>query len=288
MPEATPSPSKPVRRPLLTEVVSKENLTDHMIRVVVTGKDLDGFAAGEFTDHYVKLQFPPPGADYEAPFDPAEIKASRPKEHWHRQRTYSVRNFDPDKLELTIDFVVHGDTGLAGPWAIGAEPGDLLQLVGPGGAYAPDPEAAWHLMAGDEAVIPAVAVSLGRIPAGVPVHVFLEVEDRSEVVDLESSGDLHLTWLFRDGRARGSSDLVLDAIAGMEFPSGPAHAFVHGEAGMVRAVRRHLIIDRGLPKEALSATGYWKLSRTEEGWREDKPEWNRMAEEDVAGQAASG
>ncbi len=288
MPEATPSPSKPVRRPLLTEVVSKENLTDHMIRVVVTGKDLDGFAAGEFTDHYVKLQLPPPGADYEAPFDPVEIKASRPKEHWHRQRTYSVRAFDPEKLELTIDFVVHGDSGLAGPWAIGAEPGDLLQLVGPGGAYSPDPEAAWHLMAGDEAVIPAVAVSLGRVPAGVPVHVFLEVEDRSEVVDLESSGDLHLTWLFRDGRARGSSDLVLDAIAGMEFPSGPAHAFVHGEAGMVRAVRRHLIIDRGLPKETLSATGYWKLSRTEEGWREDKPEWNRMAEEDVAGQDVAG
>ena len=63
----------PVRRPIVTEVVSTEDLTPHMVRVVVTGRDLERFPVGQFTDHYVKLQFPPPGADYEVPFDPAEI-----------------------------------------------------------------------------------------------------------------------------------------------------------------------------------------------------------------------
>jgi hypothetical protein len=47
-------------------------------------------------------------------------------------------------------------------------------------------------------------------------------------------------------------------------------------------VRKHLLVDRAVPKEDLSASGYWKRSRTEEGWREDKPEWNRLAEQDVA------
>jgi len=277
----SPSP-KPVRRPLLTRVVRTEPLTGHMIRVVLTGDDLAGFGVGEFTDHYVKLQFPPPGASYETPFDPAEIKASRPKEEWHRQRTYSVRDWDPDRNELTIDFVHHGDTGLAGPWAAAARPGDRLQLVGPGGGYSPDPDAAWHLMAGDEAVIPAIAVSLSRIPEGVTVHVFLEVEDDSEVVELASPGDLRLTWLFRDGRSRDSSGLILEAVTGLDFPGGEVHAFIHGEAGMVREVRKHLIVDRGVPQSAMSATGYWKHSRTEEGWREDKPEWKRLAELDAA------
>ena len=79
---------------------------------------------------------------------------------------------------LTLDFVVHGDPGVAGPWAAAAHPGDGLQLTGPGGAYAPDPAAAWHLMVGDAAVVPAIAASLERVPEGVPVHVILEVAGR--------------------------------------------------------------------------------------------------------------
>ena len=76
--------------------------------------------------------------------------------------------------------------------------------------------------------------------------------------------------------------VLLDALRALEFPDGPVHAFVHGEASSVRAVRRHLLVDRGVPREALSASGYWKRARTEEGWREDKAEWNRLAEQDVA------
>lgn len=269
------------RPPILTEVVETVPLTPHLIRVVVTGDDLRGFPAGEFSDHYVKLQLPPPGADYEAPFDPAEIKATRPQEMWFRQRTYTVRDWDETQNRLTIDFIHHDNTGLAGPWAANAEPGDLLQLVGPGGDYSPSPAADWHLMAGDEAVIPAVAVALGRIPEGVPVHVFLEVEDPGEEIPLACAGDLRLTWLHRDGGSRGDS-LLPTAIADFEFPDGEVHAFVHGEAGMVRELRKYLVLERGVPRDALSATGYWKYSRTEEGWREDKPKWKRLAELDIS------
>ncbi|WRL65744.1 siderophore-interacting protein [Blastococcus brunescens] len=52
-------------------------------------------------------------------------------------RTYTVRAWDAETGELTIDFVHHGDEGLAGPWAAAAQPGDVIQLMGPGGAYAP-------------------------------------------------------------------------------------------------------------------------------------------------------
>jgi len=270
------------RPPIVAEVVSTHDLTPHLIRVVVTGKDLERFPVGQFTDHYVKLQFPPPGAGYEVPFDPAEIKASRPKEEWFRQRTYTVRGWDPESNELTIDFVHHGDAGLAGPWAANAKPGDLLQMVGPGGDYSPSASAAWHLLVGDEAVIPAISVALERIPEGVPVHVFLEVEDESEQLEMTSTGDLQLTWLYRHAEHDGES-LLPEAISGFEFPDGEVHAFVHGEAGMVREVRKLLVLERGVPKENLSATGYWKYSRTEEGWREDKPEWKKLAEADLAG-----
>jgi NADPH-dependent ferric siderophore reductase len=262
------------RRPLIARVEETRRISPHMIRVVVGGDDLAGFGAGAFTDHYVKLQLPPAGAPYEAPFDVEDIRARLPREQWPRTRTYSVRAWDPERLRLTIDFVYHGDTGVAGPWAAAAAPGDLLQLNGPGGAYAPDPAAAWHLLVGDASVIPAVAASLERIPAGVPVHVLLEVEDPADEQPLSSPGELHLQWL--------PEGTLVEALASLVFPEGAVHAFVHGEASTVRAVRRHLLVERGVPREALSASGYWKRARTEEGWREDKAEWNRQAEEDVA------
>jgi NADPH-dependent ferric siderophore reductase len=270
----------PARTPRLVVVESVETVTPHLIRIVFGGESLAGFHAGEFTDHYVKLQVPPQGADYAAPFDQEEIRATRPRELWPRTRTYTVAAWDPESTQLTIDFVVHGDEGVAGPWAAAAQPGDTLQLQGPGGAYAPDPEADWHLLVGDPSVVPAITASLRRIPAGRPVHVLLQVDGPEDELPLETPGDLHVTWLHG-----GDDGSLADALRAMEFPAGSVGAFVHGEASAVRAVRRHLLGERAIPRESVSISGYWKYTRTEEGRREDKPEWNRLVEADLAGVA---
>ena len=278
MPET--APARRTRRVIQTRVEDVRRLTPHLIRVVVGGEDLEGFGVGEFTDHYVKLQIPPKGAPYSAPFDADDVKAHLPREQWPRTRSFTVRHWDPERALLTIDFVDHGDTGVAGPWASAARPGDGLQLMGPGGAYAPDPAADWHLMVGDEAVVPAIAASLERVPEGVPVHVVLEVDGPEDEVALETPGDLRVTWLHRRADA---DDALVEAVRALAFPEGSVHAFVHGEASAVRAVRRHLVVDRGISAEALSVSGYWKRGRTDEGWREDKAEWKRQVEADEAG-----
>ena len=262
------------RAPRVVEVVGVNQVTPRMVRIEFGGEGLEGFAAGEFTDHYVKFQFPPPDADYAAPFDQEEIRATRPRKEWPRTRTYSVRAWDPDRLRLTVDFVVHGDEGVAGPWARHAAAGDRLQLQGPGGAYAPDPDASAYLMVGDPSVMPAIAAALERVPAGRPVDVVLQVADADDQVELTTPGDLRLHWL----HARGD-EVLAEAVRDLELPDR-IDAFVHGEASSVRALRRHLIVERGIPREALSVSGYWKLSRTEEGWREDKAEWSRLVQAD--------
>jgi NADPH-dependent ferric siderophore reductase len=275
-PDAAGPVTKPRRVPRLARVEEVERLGPRLVRIVLGGEGLDGFAAGEFSDHYVKLQLPPPGAPYGPPFDLEQVRAEQPRELWPRTRTYTVRHWDPERRRLTIDFVVHGDVGVAGPWALAARPGDLLQLLGPGGAYAPDPEADWHLMVGDAAAIPAIAASLPRVPAGRPVHLLLQVDGPEDEQPLASPGELEVRWLHGDGEAA-----LAEALAGLEFPPGRVHAFVHGEATAVRLVRRHLVVDRGVPADGLSASGYWKRTRTEEGWREDKAEWNRQVEADA-------
>jgi NADPH-dependent ferric siderophore reductase len=273
-----PSP-RPARR---ATVISAEPLTPGMVRVVLGGDGLSGFAAGEFTDHYVKLQLPPPGADYGSDFDLDDVQATRPRELWPKTRTYSVRHWDPEAGRLTIDFVVHGDSGVAGPWAASARPGDTLQLRGPGGGYAPDPGADWHLLVGDASVLPAISAALERIPPGVPVFVVAEVDGPGERQPLPTDADLRLTWVHRTRPPGEEPELAAEAVRALTLPPGTGHAFVHGEASAVRAVRRHLLLERSLPAERLSVSGYWKLRRTEEGWREDKAEWQRLAAADAA------
>jgi NADPH-dependent ferric siderophore reductase len=257
-------------------VENVEQLTPHLVRVVFGGEGLAGFGAGEFTDHYVKLLFPPPGAPYEAPFDAAALREVLPRDQWPVTRTYTVRDWDGERL--AIDFVVHGDTGIAGPWAMGAKPGDLLCLVGPGGAYSPDPGADWHLLVGDESALPAIAASLPRVFPGTPVHVLLEVDGPADELPLDCPGDLHLTWVHRE--ADDNAGRLVDAVRALDFPAGRVHAFVHGEAVATREVRRYLLGEKKVPRPDLSVSGYWRRTFTEDGWQSSKREWNAEVEKD--------
>jgi len=255
------------RRMTTLEVRRTERITPHMVRVVAGGAELAGFPDTPYTDRYVKIVFPRPDVSYPDPFDLELIRASLPREQWPQTRTYTVRALDRAAGELTIDFVHHGDAGLAGPWAAGAVAGDRLRLLGPGGAYAPRPQADWHLLVGDESALPAIGAACERVPAGVPVVAVLEVADDTERQPLVGPGRLQAHWLYRTD---GSTERVLTRLRSLRLPTGRVHAFVHGEAGMVRAVRRYLLEERGVPRDALSVSGYWRLGRDEDGWRADK------------------
>jgi NADPH-dependent ferric siderophore reductase len=269
------------RRTTTLEVRRTERLTPNMVRVVITGDDLAQFPDTPYSDRYVKLVFPRPGVDYPEPFDVEAIRAELPREQWPTTRTYTVRALDRAAGELTIDFVVHGDSGLAGPWAAAARPGDVVRLMGPGGAYFPDPAADWHLLVGDEAALPAIAAACERVPAGTPVLALLEVGGPADHQPLP--GGVEPVWLHRDPER---PDQLVDAVRAAEFPAGRVHAFVHGEAGFVRSVRRHLIEERGVDRAALSVSGYWRRGRDEDGWQADKAA-ERAAEQAGAEAAAT-
>ncbi|MCA6092802.1 siderophore-interacting protein [Streptomyces sp. SCA3-4] len=275
---------RPVRnKPQLNRarVIRTERLTPHMVRVVLGGDGLAGLGTGEYSDHYVKLLFPVEGVVYPEPFDIEAVRRDMPRDQWPRTRTYTVRSFDRAACELTIDFVHHGDEGLAGPWAAGARPGEEILFLGPGGAYAPDPAADWHLLAGDESALPAIAASLEQMPEGAVVHAFVEVADADEEQKLRLPAGVEVTWLHRGGRPVG--ELLVEAVRSLDFPAGAVHAFVHGEAGFVRELRRHLRMEREVPRERLSISGYWRRGHDEDGWQASKREWNRQVEAEQEG-----
>ncbi|MCA0145315.1 siderophore-interacting protein [Blastococcus sp. LR1] len=265
------------RTPRIGEVVRTSRITPHMIRVVLGGEGLAGFPSGGLTDRYVKLLFPPVGATYGVPYDVEQIRAELPSDQWPVTRTYTVRAWDAAAGELTIDFVHHGDEGLAGPWAAAAQPGDLIQFMGPGGAYSPRPDADWHLLAGDEAALPAIAATLEQFPAGARALVFVEVAGpEEEQADVVAAPGVDLRWVHRGDGFPG--DALVAAVTATPLPEGRGHLFVHGEAFAVRTLRGHLRDRCGLDAEWTSLSGYWRRGDTEDRWQASKQEWNAAIE----------
>jgi NADPH-dependent ferric siderophore reductase len=268
---STPAPRN--RRAKLAIVRRTERITPHMIRVVLS---CDEFVDNGTADHYVKLLFLQPGVEYPDPLDMGVVREQLPSEHWPTMRTYTVRSWDEASHELTIDFVHHGDEGLAGPWAAAAQPGDKLWFNGPGGAYLPGEEAAWHLLVGDESALPAIGAAIELLPAGAHAKVFVEVEDATEEQKFSGSGEVELTYLHRAGATGERGDGLVAAVEALEFPPGDVQVFVHGEAGFVLRLRRHLFGERGLARDRVSLSGYWRLGKNEDGWQAEKAETARQ------------
>ncbi|QEU95544.1 siderophore-interacting protein [Streptomyces kanamyceticus] len=267
-------PARKAPQTHVAHVVRTERLTPHMQRVVLGGEGLAQFTAGECTDHYVKLLFDAEGVTYPEPFDMQRIREEFPREQWPVTRTYTVRWWDPEARELAVDFVIHGDQGLAGPWARDARLGDTIRFLGPGGGYAPDADAGWHLLAGDESALPAIAAAAEALPSGAVARIFVEVEGPEE--EQKIATDAEVVWLHRGERPVG--ELLVEAVRALEFPAGEVQAFVHGEAGFVKELRRYLRVEHEVPRERLSISGYWRVGHNEDGWQASKREWNAQVE----------
>ncbi len=271
-------------RPLNTfEVVRTEQLTPHLIRVVLGGKGFDTFVPNDNTDAYVKIAFVPDGVDVGALPQPLTMDSFNELAPAQRPtvRTYTVRRVDPERRELWIDFVVHGEHGVAGPWAASATPGQPAYLTSPNGAYAPDPAADWHLLAGDEAAVPAIGAALEALPDNAIGQVFIEVAGPEDEVELKAPAGVEVRWIYRGGRA----DLVPEDVAGDNAPliaavkeaawlPGQVQVFIHGEAQTVmHNLRPYIRKDRGVDARwAASISGYWRRGRTEETFRQWKRE----------------
>ncbi|WP_103379977.1 siderophore-interacting protein [Pseudonocardia dioxanivorans] len=241
--------------PRLLQVRRSARITPRMIRVTLGGDELAGFP-GDGPDRRIKMFFPVEGQDR-----PAVPRASTggpvwpPGEPRPTIRTYTVRRFDPAAGELDVDFVLHEGHGPAAAWARAAEPGAWVGVSEPGGRWEPDPAARFHLVIGDESALPAVATVLEELAgfAG-PVVAFLEVADAGEEQALPPNAEV--VWVHRGDAAPGEP--LVSAVRAATLPDGDGQAWLAGESGAVRDLRRHLLDDRRLDRRRVYATGYWR------------------------------
>jgi NADPH-dependent ferric siderophore reductase len=280
-------------RPIHTfDVIRTEQITPHMVRVILGGNGFDTFTPGKFTDSYVKVVVVPSGVDVATLPHPLTIDSFSGLDAGQQPtvRTYTVRRADPDNREIAIDFVVHGDNGVAAPWAENAKPGDAAYLMGPSGAYSPDSDADWHLFAGDEAAIPAISVALEALPPDAIGQAFIEVAGPDDEIALTAPDGVKINWIYRGGRAdlvsddqAGDNAPLVGAVKGAPWLPGQVQVFIHGEAQTVmHNLRPYIRKERGVDaKWASSISGYWRRGRTEETFRQ----WKRELAESEAGKA---
>lgn len=269
LPAAT-SATKKSRPQVTLAVLRREQLSAHMVRIVAGGPGFADYVNNDFVDRYVKIVFPQPGVDYPEPLDLWAIRETMPREQWPYTRTYTVRWVDTAAGELAIDFVVHGDEGLAGPWAAKAEPGDRLIFTGPGGAYNPDPAADWYLLAGDEAALPAMAAVIESLPEHALGLAFIEVGSEADVQEIAAPAGLELAWLQRGGVPAGESDQLVESVRSAAWPEGRVNVFAHGERGYMKGLRDVLFRERGLDRSQVSLSGYWAKGRVEDDFQAEK------------------
>ncbi|MER5650505.1 siderophore-interacting protein [Streptosporangium sp. NPDC002524] len=293
----------PAYRGHRAEVVRTTRLSPNFLRVTFGGEDLAGFADKGFDQRIKVILPLPDGSitplgDGD---DWYQRWRALPEELRNPIRTYTARAVRAELRELDIDFVLHGETGPASRWATRVTPGDRVVVVGPNAAYpgpvggrewAPPAGAEHLLLAGDETAVPAIATIVESLSGSVRATALLEVPEAADALSLDVPPGVKVTWLPREGARHG--DLLIPAVRDTlsaltgeravtgaanpledvdvdeeilwevpESSGGGLYAWLAGEAGMVKLLRRHLVQEAGIDRSSVAFMGYWRLGRSE-------------------------
>ena len=132
-------------------------------------------------------------------------------------------------------------------------PGSLTWIVGPTrSSLWPEGIDAAVLLA-DETALPAIRRLLDEWPddRNVPTTIIVEVPAPESITPLALRKNVSIQWVH--GR-----EAWVQAVAELSWPQGEVFVWVAGEAGAVRQVRQFVTQERGVPKDLLDATGYWR------------------------------
>ncbi|MFE1788390.1 siderophore-interacting protein [Streptomyces sp. NPDC059525] len=262
------------------EVLRTRRLGHSFLRVTFGGESLAEFRSGGY-DQSLSLFLPVgeqehtelPSTDEDTWFG---AWRSMPDGIRPVMRSYTVREqrrTDGGEVEVDIDFVLHGDSSPASRWAGRAAAGRRIMAIGP--AVAENKSVRFQrpegcdavLMYADETALPAAAAILDRLPAGTRVKAWFEVPHEDDRLGLHTLADTDITWIVREKAAGAAArtERVLSELRAARLPgAGAPYAWLAGEAGTVRAVRRHLVQERSVDRRAVRFTGYWRLGASEE------------------------
>jgi NADPH-dependent ferric siderophore reductase len=161
--------------------------------------------------------------------------------------------------------------------------------------FVPPADTGCFLLAGDETAAPAIAVILEQLPPQARGVVVLEVPDAGDLsylpehpgfsyrVSPRAGTDRHAhlipavrhsaAELIPVGHGSEVEEVDIDhdmlwevprtAKGGAALKSAPMYAWLAGESGAIKALRRHLVAEHGVDRRAVAFMGYWREGRAE-------------------------
>lgn len=161
--------------------------------------------------------------------------------------------------------------------------------------FRPHHDATGILLAGDETAAPAICGILEKLPGHSSGHALIEVPHAVDTQPVRHPPGMRVAWLGRDGAPHGSrlvpavqtvaprlltataaqrsgqrlddvdidTDLLWDVPDHRAAPAGGPYAWLAGEAGVIKRLRRHLVTDLGFNRRNVAFMGYWRHGRSE-------------------------
>jgi NADPH-dependent ferric siderophore reductase len=251
-------------RYLRARVIGINQLSPNVRRATLVGADLCGLPFGG-ADQRIKLLLPLAGQDrpqiegLSTIWDVLALpEAVRPI-----IRTYTIRHHRPGACEVDIDFAQHGDFGPATRWAMTAQPGDEVALFGPVADHAPPEDTRWQLLVGDETALPAIGAIIESLRHYERARVLIEIDDPRDEQVFDTAGTVEITWLHRLGAAAHQSSRLLNAVSSVALPAVPSYFWIAGEAWVATSIRRYLVNERGVDRDDIVFSGYWRYGQAE-------------------------
>ena len=249
----------PKSLPYQLTVKSVNTLTPNMQRIVMTGEDLSQFP-WDSEGGYIKLVFPAP--DEIALPSVEDIETGAPIQ----LRTYTIRGFDSESLEITVDLVLHDrpdHTGPAANWAKHAVVGDRMVIYGPGNVKPLNHNADWFLLAGDMTALPAISCQLESMPADANGFVILEINNEADKQSLSKPEGMEIIWVINP-HADQENTVLSDAVKSVPWLEGKPSIWAACEFSNMRLLRAYFKKDKQVTREHLYVSSYWKMGQTED------------------------
>ena len=254
-------------------VLRTEQLSPHWLRVTLGGGEIDRFRAMGY-DQWFRL-FLPLGGDEGLERLPAKANKMFGYLKYLRipdgvrpvMRNYTVRAFRPATAtagaEIDVDFVLHGSAadGTAGPasrWAESCQAGESVVVIDEGLTFNPDRGTDRVVLVSDETGLPAIAGICAALPSHATGLAIVEVPSAEDALDFPHPAGVTVHWIVRDHDVKPGTP-ALQALRDASIPDAAIHAYIVGEQALATEGRRHLVGERGVPKDLVSFCGYWRV-----------------------------
>ena len=239
-------------------VKEKKYLSPHYIRINLEGDDLPNFRNAKKGENN-KIVIP---KDKAVPLNLSGLSSGIGMEEVHI-RTYTMRDLDLEKKEMTIDFVAHGESGPASTWAIYAQPGDQLGVLMKQREKQLYLAADWYLFAGDHTALPVISVMLESLPYSAKGKAIIEVYSEEDVINMSRPPGIDIQWIFNS--SPGKKSILAGYLKNLELPADTSRfVFAAAEQSAIHDIQDFLK-NSALHKSEWQTYSYWKFTEDKNG-----------------------